>query len=154
MFALYIGTMIVASTATLAMQLIVRRDPALLVPGTDPLRSFSRSLIVIGILIVALVLAVAVPSVDVFALLLLLLSGPIERLVHRRRPRERHRSARTERELDRLVNFSDATVAIAITVLVLPWSSSPPRSAATAAAWARSSASTWTRCSPSRCPSR
>nr|WP_254304617.1 TMEM175 family protein [Rathayibacter sp. VKM Ac-2835] len=54
------------------------------------------------------------------ALLLLLLSGPIERLVHRGHSPERHRPARTERGLDRLVNFSDATVAIAITILVLP----------------------------------
>ncbi|NRG40234.1 DUF1211 domain-containing protein [Rathayibacter sp. VKM Ac-2835] len=119
-FALYIGTMIVASTATLAMQLIVRRDPELLAPGVDVPRSLSRSLIVIALLLVALVLAVAVPSVNMLALLLLLLSGPIERLVHRGHSPERHRPARTERGLDRLVNFSDATVAIAITILVLP----------------------------------
>lgn len=133
-FALYIGTMIVASTATLAMQLIVRRDPELLAPGVDVPRSLSRSLIVIALLLVALVLAVAVPSVNMLALLLLLLSGPIERLVHRGHSPERHRPARTERGLDRVVNFSDATVAIAITILVLPLVELAPRSPATAAA--------------------
>ena len=119
-FALYIGTMIVASTATLAMQLLLRRDPALLAPGIAPQRSSARSLIVISILLVALVLAVAVPAVNMLALLLLLLSGPIERLVHRGRRSEARRPTRTERGLDRIVNFSDATVAIAITILVLP----------------------------------
>lgn len=119
-FALYIGTMIVASTATLAMQVILRREPELLAPGVDPLRSFSRSLTVIVLLAVALVLAVSVPAVNMFALLLLLLSGPIERIVRRERRPEHHRAARTARGLDRLVNFSDATVAIAITILVLP----------------------------------
>ncbi|PPH02123.1 hypothetical protein C5C56_10980 [Rathayibacter sp. AY1D1] len=39
--ALYIGTMIAASAATLAMQLIVRRDPDLLAPGAEPRRSLS-----------------------------------------------------------------------------------------------------------------
>ena len=119
-FALYIGTMIVASTATLAMQLLLRRDPALLAPGIAPQRSSARSLIVISILLVALVLAVAVPAVNMLALLLLLLSGPIERLVHRGRRSEARRPTRTERGLDRIVNFADATVAIAITILVLP----------------------------------
>ncbi|PPF37196.1 hypothetical protein C5C10_05380 [Rathayibacter sp. AY1A3] len=118
--ALYIGTMIAASAATLAMQLIVRRDPDLLAPGAEPRRSLSRSLIVISVLLAALVLAVAVPAVNMFALLLLLLSGPIERLVHRGRPGGHAAHRRTERGLDRLVNFSDATAAIAITVLVLP----------------------------------
>ncbi|MET3451253.1 TMEM175 family protein [Curtobacterium sp. 1544] len=33
---------------------------------------------------------------------------------------EQTEQARTERGLDRLVNFSDATVAIAITLLILP----------------------------------
>lgn len=118
--ALYIGTMVLASGATLAIQLIVRRDPGLLSPGLDGPRSPARSLVVIGLLLVALVVAVAVPAVGVLGLLLLLLSGPIERLVHRGRPEERRPRLRTERGLDRLVNFSDATVAIAITVLVLP----------------------------------
>ncbi|KQQ06304.1 hypothetical protein ASG06_00645 [Rathayibacter sp. Leaf185] len=40
--------------------------------------------------------------------------------MHRRRSRASLRQVRTERGLDRLVNFSDATVAIAITILVLP----------------------------------
>ncbi|WKK71978.1 TMEM175 family protein [Rathayibacter oskolensis] len=119
-FALYIGTMIVASTATLGMQVILRRDPELLVPGVDPLRSSARSVIVIALLTAALVLAVTVPAVNMLALLLLLLSGPIERLVRRGRASEALRQTRTERGLDRLVNFSDATVAIAITILVLP----------------------------------
>ncbi|SMH31491.1 Uncharacterized membrane protein [Rathayibacter oskolensis] len=119
-FALYIGTMIVASAATLSMQLILRRDPELLAPGVDPLRSSSRSLVVIGLLLLALVLAVTVPAVNMFWLLLLLLAGPIERLVHRGRSPEPRRRTRTSRGLDRIVNFSDATVAIAITILVLP----------------------------------
>lgn len=119
-FALYIGTMIVASAATLAMQLILRRDPDLLAPGVEPLRSASHSAIVLALLAATLVLAVTVPAVNMFALFLLLLSGPIDRLAHRGRPSARGRQIRTERGLDRLVNFSDATVAIAITILVLP----------------------------------
>nr|WP_272914869.1 TMEM175 family protein [Rathayibacter iranicus] len=118
--ALYVGTMIVASSATLAMQLIVRRDRDLLVDRAEPPRPLSRSLIAIGILVVALVLAVSIPAVNMFALLLLLLSGPIERLLHRRQTVSRTVRTRTAHGLDRLVNFSDATVAIALTVLVLP----------------------------------
>ncbi|MBF4461668.1 MULTISPECIES: TMEM175 family protein [unclassified Rathayibacter] len=114
---LYIGTMVLASAATLVMQVILHRDPELLAPGAEALRSTSRSLIVVGILIVALVLALAVPAVNMFWLLLLVLAGPIERLLRGRRPTVQRR---TERGLDRLVNFSDATAAIAITVLVLP----------------------------------
>jgi uncharacterized membrane protein len=73
---------------------------------------------VIALLLASLVIAVTVPAINMFALLLLVLSGPIERLAHRRGG---HASPiRTARGLDRIVNFSDATVAIAITILVLP----------------------------------
>src|SRR3954468_3544923 len=40
--------------------------------------------------------------------------------MRRHRARDQQPTVQTERGLDRLVNFTDATVAIAITVLVLP----------------------------------
>ncbi|MCJ1695296.1 DUF1211 domain-containing protein [Rathayibacter caricis] len=116
-FALYIGVVIAASAATLGMRLLLRRDPALGAGAPQPL---SRPLIVLGLLGVALVLAVAVPAVNMLWLLLLLLLEPLDRWARRRRPRASARPVRTPRGLDRLVNFSDATVAIAITLLVLP----------------------------------
>jgi uncharacterized membrane protein len=108
---------VAASAATLGMRLLLRRDPPPAAAGTR--QPLSRALVVLGLLLAALVLAVAVPVVNMYGLLLLLLTAPIERLVRRRRPAP-FRPVRTPRGLDRLVNFSDATVAIAITLLVLP----------------------------------
>ncbi|MCM6763071.1 TMEM175 family protein [Rathayibacter sp. ZW T2_19] len=126
--ALYIGVIAGASAATLGMRLLLRRDPDLAAPGTR--QPLARSVIVLGLLLAALVLAVVVPTVGVLWLLMLLLAEPIERLVRRRRPGPRTRPVRTARGLDRLVGFADATVAIAITLLVLPLVELAPRIAA------------------------
>ena len=126
--ALYIGVIAAASAATLAMRLLLRRDPDLAAPGTG--QPLTRSVIVLGLLLAALLLAVIVPAVGLFWLLLLLLAGPLERLLHRGRRTAPARPVRTARGLDRLVGFSDATVAIAITLLVLPLVELAPRIAA------------------------
>lgn len=119
-YALYIGVMVVASASTLAMDVLLLRDPELLrADAPRPTPSF----VTVFILIAALVLAVTVPAVNMGWLLLLFLSSPLERVWARLRHRElppRAPAPHNERGLDRLVNFSDATVAIAITIMVLP----------------------------------
>lgn len=122
-YALYIGIMIVASTSTFAMGLLLARSPALLRTDAPPAARQAPSATTALILVVALVLAVTVPSVNMAWLLLLFLSSPLERAwarIRGRRVADTPPPPHSRRGLDRLVNFSDATVAIAITIMVLP----------------------------------
>lgn len=122
-YALYIGVMVLASASTWAMELVLARTPALLRSDAPAATHRGPSLATLLILIAALLLAVAVPDVGMAWLLLLFLSTPLERAWARLRGRpapERMPVPRGDRGLDRLVNFADATVAIAITILVLP----------------------------------
>ncbi|NQX12028.1 DUF1211 domain-containing protein [Microbacteriaceae bacterium VKM Ac-2855] len=120
-YALYIGTMIIASSSTLLMQSILQRTPRLRRADAPVNDEIVGARVTVVLMIFALVVAVLVPAVNLWALLLLFLGGPVESLITRRRGRRTPATTvHTARGLDRLVNFSDATVAIAITILVLP----------------------------------
>jgi uncharacterized membrane protein len=81
--ATYVGTVAASSVCLSALALLVDRRPALRrdgVEGVPLLGSLTASVLVL----VGLVLGVAVPAVNYWALLLLLISGPLENLARRR----------------------------------------------------------------------
>jgi uncharacterized membrane protein len=85
---LYIGTIAVNSACGTALTLRLRRRPGLrragVAPGDpDP----TAALVTTALVLLALVLGVALPAVNFYALLLLLLTGPLVRLVARVRSR-------------------------------------------------------------------
>ena len=79
---LYIGTMVLTSLSLTAIEYELRRRPELL---STPLRDPSKGFVAVGLMVLALVLALLVPSVGLYWVLLLLLQGPIAQLLHRRR---------------------------------------------------------------------
>lgn len=79
---LYIGTMVLASASALVQQLIIRRTPALTAPDADPVPVLPAATIT-ALLAAALLVAVAVPAVGLWALLLLFLQAPVQRLAAR-----------------------------------------------------------------------
>jgi uncharacterized membrane protein len=81
--ALYIGTMAVSSACLTALSLLVWRRPSLRRAGTRPAPPVA-GLVTTGTILVALVLGVLYPRVNYFGLLLLLLTGPLERFLHGR----------------------------------------------------------------------
>ena len=84
-YALYIGTMTLISGAALLQQWIIASDPTL---QTDEARGtvhVSPFVVTTGLMVVALIIATAFPVVGLWALFLLFLSGPLERLVLSRR---------------------------------------------------------------------
>ncbi|MFI2754925.1 TMEM175 family protein [Cellulomonas sp. P22] len=86
--ALYISTMVVTTGSLLLIEWLAVRDPQLQraeVRGTLTVRGAAVAL---GLLLIALVLAVVAPAVGMFWLLLLFLSEPLERLGRRSRHRE------------------------------------------------------------------
>ncbi|HEY2556981.1 MAG TPA: TMEM175 family protein [Diaminobutyricibacter sp.] len=82
-YALYIGTLIVTSASMLLMESVLKRNPGLLREGVEGALRLTPSVIATALFVVALVLAVLVPSVGMLWLLILLLSGPIEALYDR-----------------------------------------------------------------------
>lgn len=87
---LYIGTMLVNTYAGLAQRIIIERTPELHVAGESRDGAVRAALIAAGAMTLAFVLAVFVPGVGLWALLVLLPAGWIQRgLIGRRR---RHRS--------------------------------------------------------------
>lgn len=85
--ALYIGTMIVATLASGAIDWILRADPSLVASELREELEVAPALIAATLLAAALVLAVVFPEVNLYGLFLLLLSGPSERLWRRLRSR-------------------------------------------------------------------
>ena len=84
-YALYVGTMVVTTAASVIMQLIIVRHPELQaeeVRGTLGLRGAVTPL---AIMLVALAIAVLLPSVGLWGLALFAVSGPIEGALDRRR---------------------------------------------------------------------
>jgi uncharacterized membrane protein len=80
--ALYIGTIAVSSACLLLLTVLIRRRSGLRredVEGEDV--NLPAALIATVLLFLALVVGVAVPAVNYWALLLLFLSGPVERLI-------------------------------------------------------------------------
>jgi uncharacterized membrane protein len=84
-YALYIGNIILASGVTLGMRFYLLKHPALLREGAASQLHLLAALVPMVILVACLVLAVLVPSVGTYWLLLLLVAGPIERLIKRRK---------------------------------------------------------------------
>lgn len=80
--ALYIGTMVVTSVTLTAIERELRRAPELL---SSPLGDNRRGPIAAGLLALALLLSLLVPSVGLYWVLLLLLQGPLSRLPRRTR---------------------------------------------------------------------
>jgi uncharacterized membrane protein len=86
--ALYIGTITASSALTTALTVLVRRRPSLRREGVSAADiDVIPAEVATGLLVLALVLGVAFPAVNFYALFLLFLSDPVERLVRRARPR-------------------------------------------------------------------
>jgi uncharacterized membrane protein len=83
--AIYIGTMLLSSLLLTAMTSVVSRHAATWVGDTGPGRAeLAGSAAVVLLFAAALVVAVLLPGVGYLALLLLLLSNPLETLISRR----------------------------------------------------------------------
>lgn len=83
--AAYIGTMTASSACLSMLSVLVWLRPPLRRAGTAPPDLPWTSLVTTGTLVVALVVGVLVPSVNFFALFLLFLTGPLEKLLRRAR---------------------------------------------------------------------
>jgi uncharacterized membrane protein len=82
-FGLYVGTMVVASGSLTLMEWMLTRRPELMRPEVRGKVDLLRSMVPTALLVVALILAVLVPSVGLFWLLLLFGASPIEQLVRK-----------------------------------------------------------------------
>jgi uncharacterized membrane protein len=91
-YALYIGTLILTSGSMLLMEVVLKRTPELLRPEAQQELDVSQSAIPTGVFVVALILAVVFPTVGMFWLLLLLLTGLVRRILVRLFPRLTTRS--------------------------------------------------------------
>jgi uncharacterized membrane protein len=81
---LYIGTILASSSATTALVLLLRRRAPLRRHGVSAADvDVAPSGVVTGLLALALLLGVVFQPVNFYAMFLLFLSGPAERLVHR-----------------------------------------------------------------------
>ncbi len=83
-FGIYIGTMLVMTVTSLLAHLVVIRAPALQAPAARAATSLVPGVAAAVALAGALALVLAAPAVGAWSLLLLLLSGPLERLFRRR----------------------------------------------------------------------
>ncbi|WP_138759409.1 TMEM175 family protein [Modestobacter altitudinis] len=85
---LYVGTIAASSGAATTLTLLLRRRPGLRRRGVgaDDVEVVP-SVVVTGLLLVALVLGVVFPRVNFYAMFVLFLSGPVEQLVQRVRVR-------------------------------------------------------------------
>jgi uncharacterized membrane protein len=80
--AVYVGTITLSSLFLTAVEALVWRRPALRRAGVSESDAFPRvAFLTTGLLVLALVVATAIPAVNYLALLLLLLSGPADRLL-------------------------------------------------------------------------
>lgn len=81
----YLGTMALSSVFLAASAVLVWRRPALRREGVSERQAVPRAaLLTAGALLLAVVLGVAVPRINYFGLLLLVLTGPLDRLLARR----------------------------------------------------------------------
>jgi len=82
----YIGTITVSSILMAVAAVLVWRRPALRREGITERDAFPRAaFLTTGLLVLAFVLGTAIQAVNYYALLLLLLTGPADRLLPRRR---------------------------------------------------------------------
>jgi uncharacterized membrane protein len=82
-FGLYVGTMVLASGSMTLIEWMLTRKPALMRPEVRGKVDLLRSVVPTVLLVVALILAVLVPSVGLFWLLLLFGASPFEQLVRK-----------------------------------------------------------------------
>ena len=82
----YIGTLAVTTLAGLGMDAVIARSPELRAPGAEEHRDLLPGLVTVATMLVALVLALVVPSVGMWSLLLLFVSPLVIRLLARGRP--------------------------------------------------------------------
>jgi uncharacterized membrane protein len=87
---LYIGTMVLICLALSAVELTLRRTPSLVRDGDVTGVDLIGGIVTTGLMVAALAVAVLVPAVGMFALLLLLATGPVTRLVRARRVAEKN----------------------------------------------------------------
>lgn len=81
---LYIGSLLANGLVSVALNMVLRRTPALWQPDNPPTAAGLRGAITFAaLLVVALVIAVAAPAVGYWALFVLFLSGPVERVLAR-----------------------------------------------------------------------
>lgn len=82
--SLYVGTLIVASALFLMLRVYLRHHPQLHGISDNLLRDGIRAdAVTIGLFAVALTVAVLVPPIGYFAMLLMLLTGPVITVVRR-----------------------------------------------------------------------
>ena len=81
----YIGTLTVTTLAGLAMHAVIARSPAIRMPGPVEHHDLVPGLVTLGALLVALVLALVLPAVGMWSLLLLVATPLVTRLLSRGR---------------------------------------------------------------------
>jgi uncharacterized membrane protein len=84
--ALYVGTMLVTSIAVCGQQLVVVRTPSLHAPGGPPV-SLLPSLVTVVTMLVVLAVVLVLPSVGLWAMLLLVPAGWVPGIIARLRGR-------------------------------------------------------------------
>jgi uncharacterized membrane protein len=78
----YVGTITLSSVFLAGVAVLIWRRPALRREGVTERDAFPRAaFLTTGLLVVAFVLATAIPAVNYYALLLLLFTGPVDRLL-------------------------------------------------------------------------
>lgn len=80
--AFYIGTILAATVTIVGTEVHLSRRPAL-VRDDAPTMDLTGGFVMIGLVTLALAVAVAVPAVNLWAMFILLLSEPVTRLVRR-----------------------------------------------------------------------
>ncbi|GGF29640.1 TMEM175 family protein [Subtercola lobariae] len=96
--ALYIGTMVVTTYAGFVQQVIIVRRPELQIENTRGTVLLSAAIIPAVAMSLAFIVAVSIPGVGLWSLLILLASGWFERQwMHRSRARLRAQTENTER---------------------------------------------------------
>ena len=84
---LYVGTMLITSVGVLLQQVAIVRRPELMVEEHRGEADLAPSVILTVLMAVILVVVIAVPAIGLWALLLLLLSHPLEHVARTRRNR-------------------------------------------------------------------
>jgi uncharacterized membrane protein len=85
----YIGTLAVTSLAGLAMETVISRTPRIHARGMTRTHDLVPGLVTVGTMLVALVLALALPAIGMWSLLLLFAAPVVSRALSRgRRPAE------------------------------------------------------------------
>jgi uncharacterized membrane protein len=88
-YALYIGTMLVTTVTSMLIEILLRRNAALVRPEARGTIELVPAAAMVILLVVAGVLAVLVPRIGMLWLLLLLLAGPLGAFLRRAFPRLR-----------------------------------------------------------------